>query len=135
MTFLKYLRLYLVTAAIAFPLDMLWLGVIARDFYRSRLDHLLASEVYWPAALLFYAAYIGGLMLFAIIPGLRAASLMKTGVNAAGFGFFTYMTYDLTNMATLPGWPAALAAVDIAWGIVFSAGVAICAHLMTRRAR
>jgi uncharacterized membrane protein len=133
MTFLKHLRLYLIALAVAFPVDMLWLGVVAKDFYRSHLDHLLAEEVYWPAAAVFYATYIAGLQIFAVIPGLRAASLRKTVLNATGFGLFTYMTYDLTNMATLPDWPATLAAVDIAWGMIFSACVAALVYVIGRR--
>jgi uncharacterized membrane protein len=113
-----YLKLYAAVVPAFFAIDMLWLGVIADDFYRRRLGHLLSADVLWPAALAFYLIYIAGILLFAVVPGLRAASLRKTLLLAAGFGFFTYSTYELTNMATLPDWPISIVVVDILWGIV-----------------
>ncbi len=32
------------------------------------------------------------------------------------FGFFAYATYDLTNLATLRGWPVGLSLIDIGLG-------------------
>ncbi len=51
-------------------MDLLWLGVIARDFYRDNLGHLLAPEVNWPAAILFYLLFILGILYFAVVPAL-----------------------------------------------------------------
>ena len=43
------------------------------------------------------------------------------------------MTYDLTNLATLRGWPVTLAIVDIAWGTVLGASVATLSYLIGTR--
>jgi len=125
---MAYIKLYLYTVPIFFAIDMLWLGVIAKQFYQTRLAHVLAADVYWPAALVFYAIYIAGILLFAVIPGLRARSLHKTLLHATGFGFFTYITYELTNMATLPNWPLSMVVIDTLWGVVLCSSVAAAAY-------
>ncbi|MFP4063176.1 MAG: DUF2177 family protein [Halochromatium sp.] len=127
---LFYLKLYLLTLPVFFVIDMLWLGVIARAFYRDSLGHLLAERVDWAAAIIFYLIYIAGILVFAVAPGLAADSLRKTILLAAGFGFFTYATYELTNRATLPDWPLKIVVVDTAWGVVLCCLVAMAAHLI-----
>jgi uncharacterized membrane protein len=114
---LFYVKLYLLTVPVFFLIDMLWLGVVARDFYRDNLGHLLSARVDWPAAIIFYFIYIAGILLFAVAPGLAADSLRKTAAWAAAFGFFTYATYELTNRATLPDWPMKVVLIDTLWGI------------------
>ena len=47
-----YLKLYLLTVPVFFLIDLLWLGVVARGFYRSNLGHVLSPEVNWAAAIL-----------------------------------------------------------------------------------
>lgn len=113
-----WLKLYLLTVPVFFAIDMLWLGYVARSFYKNRLDHLLSPEVNWPAALVFYFVYIAGILFFAVRPGLAAQSLLVACLYGALFGFFTYATYDLTNLATLRQWPMAVVVVDILWGTV-----------------
>lgn len=128
-----YINLYLLTVPLFFLIDMLWLGVVARDFYRGNLSHLLADQVDWVAAIIFYLIYIAGILLFAVVPGLAADSLRKTAVWAASFGFFTYATYELTNRATLPDWPMRLVIVDILWGITLCTLVGIAAHMIGKK--
>jgi uncharacterized membrane protein len=126
-------KLYLLTVPIFFLVDLLWLGVVARDVYQSRLGHLLASEVNWIAAMIFYLIYITGILLFAVVPGLAADSLRKTMRWAAAFGFFTYMTYELTNAATLPEWPWSIVIIDTLWGVALCTVVALASHLIGLR--
>jgi len=117
MNFAFYLKLYAVTVPVFFFVDMLWLGVIARNFYRDALGHLMAPSVKWAAVIGFYLMFIVGILIFAVIPGLRKGSLSWTILYGGLFGFFTYATYDLTNLATLADWPAKMAVVDIIWGV------------------
>lgn len=130
-----YLKLYLLTVPVFFAVDLLWLGVLARDFYQHNLDHLLSATVNWPAAFLFYFMYIAGIILFSVRPGLAARSLFKAMLWGALFGFFTYATYDLTNLATLRDWPLKVVMVDIAWGTLLCALVATASYLIGRRLR
>jgi uncharacterized membrane protein len=116
MSIIFWVKLYLLTIPLFFFIDMIWLGYAARNFYKTQLNHLLSPEVNWLAAFLFYCIYIVGILFFAVRPGLEAESLAMTCLLGALFGFFTYATYDLTNLATLRSWPIAVVFVDIAWG-------------------
>lgn len=120
---IQYIYLYLLTVPAFFIIDMLWLGVVARGFYQSQLAQFL-GPVNWPAAIIFYLIYIVGILIFAVVPGLTAGSLSKVLILGALFGFFTYATYDFTNLATLKDWPLTVVLVDVAWGAVLSASVA-----------
>lgn len=121
---LQYLWLYLSLIPVFFAIDFLWLGTIAQSFYQSQIGHLLAKAFNIPAAIAFYLMFIAGIMLFAVIPGLNAGSWKTALMWGVLFGFFTYATYDLTNMATLRDWPLTVVIVDIAWGMFLCGMVA-----------
>lgn len=127
-----YLILYLLTVPVFFAIDLLWLGVVAKNLYQNNLAHLLSPAVNWPAALVFYLIYIVGIILFAVKPGLDAHSLSKAAVWGALFGFFTYATYDLTNLATLKDWPLKVVLVDILWGTMLCSLVASASFFIGR---
>jgi len=129
---LFYMKLYLLTIPIFFLIDLLWLGVIAKNLYQKNLAHLLSPTVNWPAAIVFYLVYIAGIILFAVKPGLDELSLSRTVVWAALFGFFTYATYDLTNLATLRDWPLKVVVIDIIWGTVLCSLVSIGSYQVGR---
>ena len=113
--------LFLISLPLFFLIDLLWLGVVARDFYRQQLGDRMA--VSWPPALLFYGVFLVGLTYFATAPAL-ALGWPAAGVAGALYGFFTYATYDLTNLATLKDWPVSLVVVDMVWGTVLGGAVA-----------
>ena len=117
MTFIKF---YLVAFGIFFLIDMLWLGVIAKNLYRAEIGHLMASEFRLMPAFLFYLIYIVGLVFFAILPSFREESLKLAIAYGALFGFVSYATYDLTNLATLKGWPVKIVIYDLLWGTFIS---------------
>ena len=127
-----YGKLYLATVPVFFAIDLLWLGVLAKNLYQRHLAHLLSPDVNWPAAILFYLLYIAGIILFAVRPGLEAQSLARAAAWGGLFGFFTYMTYDLTNLATLRDWPVRIVVVDIAWGTLLCTLVASGSYLIGR---
>ncbi len=120
---------YFSAAIVFFALDMLWLGVIAKDFYASQLGDLKAEKVNVFVAAAFYAAYIGGVIFFAVRPSLAGGGWMEAFTLGLLFGFFCYATYDLTNLATTRGWPATLSLVDMAWGSLLTAMAATAGHL------
>jgi uncharacterized membrane protein len=102
---MSHLKLYLALIPVFFLVDLLWLGVIAVDFYQAQIGHLLAPEVDWAAAVAFYLLFIAGIQYFGVRPGLASGRVADAALNGALFGFFTYLTYELTNRATLPAWP------------------------------
>lgn len=119
-----FLKLYAIALPIFFTIDMIWLGLIARGFYSQQIGHLLKDQVNWTAAIIFYLLFIGGIVFFAIEPAMAQQSLKHALVYGAVFGFMTYATYDLTNLATLKDWPVLMAVVDIFWGTILAASVA-----------
>lgn len=108
--------------------DMLWLGTMVSRIYRPALGDLLAASVNLPPALAFYLVYPIGLVLFAVLPGLKSGSAIHVATYGALFGFFTYATYDLSNYATLRNWTLSVTVIDIAWGTVLGAFAATCSY-------
>ncbi len=117
----KYFATYGAAATVLVLLDLVWLGVITKPLYQAGIGHLMAEQPNIPAALLFYAVFVAGLVFFAIHPNVGTPGLGKTVLMAALYGFFTYATYDLTNLATLKNWPVSIVLIDVAWGCVVSA--------------
>jgi uncharacterized membrane protein len=132
MRLLFYVKLYLLTVPIFFLFDIIWLGYVAKRFYRQNLGFILSPDVNWVAAITFYLIYIVGILIFAVAPALEKASLARALVWGGLYGFFTYATYDLTNMALIKGWPLKIVVVDILWGVVLCAAVAMLSFNVAR---
>lgn len=127
---------YAVIAAVFLAMDGVWLASMNAVLYRPALGHLMAPTVDWPAAVLFYALYVAGLVFFAALPARRPMGALGRG---AFFGLLAYATYDLTNQATLRDWPWRVTLADLAWGSIVSgvsalAGAAVL-RLTSRRGR
>lgn len=122
---LKFIQLYLVVLASFFVIDMIWLGVVAKKFYKTQLGSMMAKRINWAAAIVFYLIYITGLIFFVIYPAIGVGSWFYALWTGAFFGLICYATYDLSNLATLEGWPKAVTAVDLIWGSSLSAILAV----------
>ena len=115
----KHLATYAATALAMLVLDALWLGLIAAPLYQQGIGHLMAPQPRLGVAALFYLLYPLGIVIFAVAAR-PAGAWRPTLLAGALFGFFAYATYDLTNLATLKGWPLGLSLIDMAWGTVVS---------------
>lgn len=124
----KIFLTYLLTVPVFFAIDMVWLGLIAKNLYQKQIGHLLSPNVNWGAAGIFYLVYIYGIIFFAVLPGVEKDSIRTVITNAALFGAIAYATYDLTNLATLKNWPTTIVYIDIFWGAVLSTLVAIAGY-------
>jgi len=124
--------LYLITFVCFFLIDMVWLGLIAKGFYRKHLGEMLSSKVNWAAAILFYILFIFGLVVFVV----RRAAIQNSPLNAlllgALLGLICYATYDLTNLATMKNFPLVVTVVDMIWGTVLGASVSLVSVLISR---
>jgi uncharacterized membrane protein len=116
--------------AVMLLLDVLWLGVVARQLYLQHLGAWMRATPLLPAAAAFYALFALGLLIFAVLPQAATAGVWKAAAMGALFGFVAYATYDLTNLATLKGWPLGLSLLDMAWGSVVSAASAAAGKWM-----
>jgi uncharacterized membrane protein len=116
----NYIKLYFATLVVFFAIDLVWLGLVARTFYRKYLGYLMAANPNWIAAILFYLLFIVGILVFVVVPGLADNSVKTTLLRAALFGLISYATYDLTNLATVKDWPLTITIVDLLWGTTVS---------------
>ncbi len=130
MTTKQMLITYLIALAIFFLIDMIWLGVVARGFYRRHLLPVLSPKVNWGAALLFYFLFIVGLLVFVIKPALIAGEPLRALFFGALFGLISYATYDLSNLATLKDWPIVVTVVDLIWGSVLGGTVSFVSAVL-----
>ena len=114
----RYVALYLMTLLVIVPLDFLFLGVVAKDFFTSQVGNML-GEIKLLPAILFYLLYVAGIAIF--VSGGQGASWHSTLLYGALFGFFCYATFDLTSLALLKHWSWKVAIVDVAWGATVTA--------------
>lgn len=130
----RFLPAYLVTLVVFLVLDGLWLGLVAQSLYQSQLGALMSKTPLWAAAVLFYLLYIVGLVVFVVAPALRTGGPRSAALHGALFGLVAYATYDLTNLATLNGWPATITLIDLVWGAtVTAASSALAVLILSRR--
>jgi uncharacterized membrane protein len=111
---------YAVAAVALCLLDLVWLSSVGRDLYDERLGSLLAEDPNVGAAVLFYALYVAGLIHFVLRP---ATSLTRALLDGGFFGLVAYATFDLTGLAVLRDFPAAVVVVDLVWGTFLTAAV------------
>lgn len=130
---MKFISQFLVVLVVFFAIDIFWLGVVAKNLYAKYLGFIMAPNVNWAAAILFYMIFIVGIMVFVLQPALEKQSLMHALIMGAFFGFVTYATYDLTNLATLKDWPITITIIDLIWGTVLSSSVSVVSYLIISR--
>lgn len=114
---------YGLTTVVFLALDAIWLGTMVGAFYRPRMAGMLLDRPRIDAAVVFYALYIAGVIVFAVQPSLETGGWKRALALGAMLGLVAYGTYDLTNLATLRGWSVAVTALDLVWG-AFVTGVA-----------
>ena len=129
---MKLLLPYLAIVATMIALDIVWIGFVARPLYTHGIGHLMAEQPNFVAALAFYLLYAAGVMAFVVLRQAPGDWRMAAAWGAA-FGFMAYMTYDLTNMATLRDWPLGLSFIDVAWGCLATGLAATVGRLVADR--
>ncbi len=120
---------YVVTLVIFAAIDSVWLGSMAARIYRPLLGDILLDGFRPAPAIVFYLFYAVGLVIFAVMPGVKSGNAGSALLWGALFGLFAYGTYDLTNYATLRNWGLAITAIDMTWGTVLSGVTAYLATL------
>jgi uncharacterized membrane protein len=125
-----FLKLYFIALPVFFAIDIVWLGLVAKNFYRQQIGFLMRPDINWVAAIIFYLLFIAGLVVFVISPALEKQSWIRALLTGALFGLVTYATYDLTNLATTKDWPLLVTIVDLVWGSVLAASVSVITYLI-----
>ena len=119
---------YVVTLLVFVAVDVVWL-TLTTAVYRNQLGDLLAPQVRWAPAVAFYLLQVLGIQIFVLA---RAEKVVHAVCLGAGFGFFTYATYDLTNWAVLKDWTFSISAMDMAWGAVVTGIASLAGYLAMR---
>lgn len=117
-------KLYLLALGCFLVVDGLWLGLVAKNFYSKHLGYLMTAPPNWMAAVIFYLIYIAGIVILIVQPAMEKGGVMEAVIRGGIFGLTAYATYDLTNLATIGGWPMIVTIVDLIWGTVLSGTVA-----------
>lgn len=127
------LQALIATLGIMAVLDAVWLGIVARSFYKKYIGFIMTDKPVWSAAVLFYIIFAIGLSYFVIHPAWQQSwATGKLALSAGLFGLVTYATYDLTNQATLKNWPATVTIVDLIWGTVLATMTSVIAVVLLK---
>jgi len=124
---MRHLKAFIAVALTMCIIDLVWLGVLATDFYNDALGPLRATETVGIAAALFYLQYVLVIQYFAVMPSLTVKQAAKRGLL---IGWIGYATYELTNWAVIEAWPKEIVLVDIVWGLVLTTSVASVGRLV-----
>lgn len=128
-----FIKLFTIALPVFFVIDMVWLGLVAKDFYGAQIGTLMKSDVNWAAAIIFYLIFITGLVVFVIAPAMEKGSWMNALLFGALFGLVCYATYDLTNLAIAKDWPLLVTIVDLAWGAVLASSVSVVTYFIATK--
>ncbi len=124
------MKRFILTFAIFLLIDFVWLAKVAPNFYKTNIGHLMSDKVNFVPAIIFYLVYIVALLVFVINPAVESGNVMKALYLGALIGFAMYGTYDLTNMATLKGWPIMVTVVDLIWGTFITSATSVISTLL-----
>lgn len=127
-----FIKLFLIALPVFFVIDMIWLVLVAKNFYQKHIGFLMSPDIKWIAAIIFYLIFIAGLVIFVITPAVEKNSWKHAILFGGLFGMITYATYDLTNLATLKDWPVIVTIVDLIWGTVLAASISVITWLIVK---
>ena len=128
-----WMKMYLISTGIFLCIDAIWLGFIARGIYAKYLGYIMAKNIVWWAAGVFYLIFMAGLVFFVIESSVRTQSIRYALAAGAFFGFVAYATYDLTNLATIEGWPLFVTVIDLIWGAFVASSTSVLSHMLINR--
>jgi uncharacterized membrane protein len=128
----KYISAYIATGLAFAIIDSFWLRTMYTRLYQPEIGELMMRGGFrLGPAVVFYLLYILGMMIFAVTPAFAAGRWQVALVQGAMFGFFCYMTYDLTNHATMKIWSTKVTVLDIIWGTVLTGSASAVGYVVT----
>lgn len=128
---MRYAVAYAATLVVLLVLDFAWLGTIGGSLFKRTLGDVLAPDMSVSVGIVFYLIYVVGILYFALLPGLEGQAWTLALTRGLLFGFFAYMTYDMTNLATLRNYTPTLALTDMAWGAFVTGAASTAGYFVT----
>lgn len=129
---MEIIKTYFIALFVFFTIDIIWLVFVAKNFYRKELGFIMSPKPNWFAAIIFYLIFIMGVVFFVINPAIIKDSWSYALLVGMFFGFITYSTYDLTNLATLKDWPLKITLIDMIWGTSLGGMVSVITFFITK---
>jgi uncharacterized membrane protein len=129
---MSYAIAYVAVLVVFAAIDAVWLSTMGPLLYRPALGDILAQNLRIAPAIAFYLTYPIGVVVFAVLPALRAQAPLTAAALALLFGALAYATYDLTNYATLRNWTLPITVLDIGYGALASSIAATAAYFAVR---
>jgi uncharacterized membrane protein len=129
----RWIAAYIAAGLVFAGLDALWLAVLAVQMYQDSFGDMLLDTPNMTAAVIFYVLYLVGIVFFVVKPALATGSWKTVLVHGLLFGLVAYATYDLTNLATLKGFPANVVLPDLAWGMFVTTAAGFAGWAAGRR--
>lgn len=120
---------YLVSGVVFVAIDLLWLSLVMSKMFKAQMPRLILEQPKLAPAAVFYLLYPVGIAVFGV---LSANDWVRAAAMSALFGLLAYVTYELTNLATLKGWSVQIALTDIAWGAALSGVAAAVGYFAVR---
>jgi uncharacterized membrane protein len=130
---MSYIKNFMITFAVFMTIDLIWLGIVAKKLYNKYLGYIMAKNINWLAAIIFYIIFVVGLLIFVIYPAIAKDSLQYLIIYGMAYGFITYATYDLTNLATIKDWPIEITIIDLIWGTSLSTLTSYFSYLIINK--
>ncbi|MEY4697065.1 MAG: hypothetical protein RIT14_1493 [Pseudomonadota bacterium] len=120
--------LYVATAAVFLILDAIMLTLVMKPLFDRHIGALMLQSIRLGPAVVFYLAYVAGLVYLVGLPALRTGAPVL--IPAAVIGAMAYGTYEFTSYAIMKDWHWQMVLTDTLWGTVLTAvsawaGVAI----------
>ena len=122
--------LYISTAAIFLILDGIMLTLVMKPLFTRHLGAALIDPIRATPALLFYAAYVAGLLYLVSWPALKTGAPVL--IPAAIIGAMAYGTYEFTSYAVMRDWHWQMVLTDLTWGTVLTTFAAWAGLAVTR---
>jgi uncharacterized membrane protein len=130
--FTKYIVGYIFTGLAFALIDSIWLRNMYTRLYQPEIGELMMKGGFRIGpAIVFYLLYILGMMIFAVGPALSSGKWQTALLWGALLGFFCYMTYDLTNHATMKVWSVKVTVLDIIWGTFLTGSASVVGYWAT----
>lgn len=107
----------LISWAVFFGIDMIWIRVIMGSFYRHHMQsffRFVMTTEHQVFGMGVWLLLVLGIK-YLVLP--KAATLQGAVMWGAFFGAIVYGVYDLTNFVVINNWSYTLTFVDWAWGI------------------
>ena len=133
---MKLITLFIVTIISVFIMDMIWLGVIAKNIYAENIGMLLRKSgeamapIWWSAGVVYVCITLG--ILFFVLPKAQGDYFLALTAGAM-LGVVTYGIYDFTNYSILANWPLKITCIDFVWGVVLCGLTSLLAVFIQNR--